>query len=173
MRSGKFAGWRKANGRQFGNHLNLKLESVQPRYADRSTLGKALPQYSGRILQIASRFDSGSTTKGVTSTTSSNVRPAAARTALRLLNASLTCAFRIGLQAAILTTTNLPRNKLQTDGLTPAGFRIRLCSTTRCLGCPALPSRPCLPGYQPPGRFVLSIIPVAGGRFGCAAACAE
>ncbi|STQ10809.1 flagellar protein FlhE [Enterobacter cloacae] len=42
--------------------------------------------------------------------------------------------------------------KIQTDGLTPAGFRIRLCSTTRCLRLPGFAGElPCLPGYQPPG----------------------
>src|SRR5262249_50078578 len=56
----------------------------------------AWPQYSGTIFQIVSNLDAGSTMNTVTSTTSSNVLPAAVRIAFRLSNARRTWVSRSG-----------------------------------------------------------------------------
>ena len=41
--------------------------------------------------------------------------------------------------------------KIQTNGLTPAGFRIRLCSATRCLTLPGFAGELPLPAGMPAG----------------------
>ncbi|HCK7297960.1 TPA: flagellar protein FlhE [Enterobacter cloacae] len=56
--------------------------------------------------------------------------------------------------------------KIQTDGLTPTGFRIRLCSTTRCLTLPGFAGELPLPAGMPAGGpFRFEYYSVAGGRF--------
>lgn len=56
--------------------------------------------------------------------------------------------------------------KIQTDGLTPAGFRIRLCSATRCLTLPGYAGELPLPAGMPAGGpFRFEYYSVAGGRF--------
>ncbi|MGM8430208.1 flagellar protein FlhE [Enterobacter cloacae] len=55
--------------------------------------------------------------------------------------------------------------KIQTDGLTPPGFRIRLCSTTRCLTLPGFAGELPLPAGMPAaGPFRFEYYSVAGGR---------
>ncbi|HFK6080094.1 TPA: flagellar protein FlhE [Enterobacter cloacae] len=55
--------------------------------------------------------------------------------------------------------------KIQTDGLTPPGFRIRLCSTTRCLTLPGFAGELPLPAGMPAaGPFRFEYSSVAGGR---------
>ncbi|TFB27565.1 flagellar protein FlhE [Lelliottia nimipressuralis] len=55
--------------------------------------------------------------------------------------------------------------KIQTDGLTPAGFRIRLCSATRCLRLPGYAGELPLPAGMPAGGpFRFEYYSVAGGR---------
>lgn len=56
--------------------------------------------------------------------------------------------------------------KIQADGLTPAGFRIRLCSATRCLRLPGYAGELPLPAGMPAGGpFRFEYYSVAGGRF--------
>lgn len=55
--------------------------------------------------------------------------------------------------------------KIQTSGLTPAGFRIRLCSATRCLTLPGFAGELPLPAGMPAGGpFRFEYYSVAGGR---------
>lgn len=55
--------------------------------------------------------------------------------------------------------------KIQTNGLTPAGFRIRLCSATRCLTLPGFAGELPLPAGMPAGGpFRFEYYSVAGGR---------
>lgn len=55
--------------------------------------------------------------------------------------------------------------KIKTDGLTPAGFRIRLCSTTRCLTLPGFAGEQPLPAGMPAaGPFRFEYYSVVGGR---------
>lgn len=55
--------------------------------------------------------------------------------------------------------------KIQTNGLTPAGFRIRLCSATRCLTLPGFTGELPLPAGMPAGGpFRFEYYSLAGGR---------
>lgn len=56
--------------------------------------------------------------------------------------------------------------KIQTDGLTPVGFRIRLCSAARCITLPGVAGERSLPGGMPAGGpFRFEYYSIAGGRF--------
>jgi len=56
--------------------------------------------------------------------------------------------------------------KIATDGLTPAGFRIRLCSTAHCITLPSVAGERSLPRGMPAGGpFRFEYYSVAGGRF--------
>lgn len=56
--------------------------------------------------------------------------------------------------------------KIKTHGLTPAGFRIRLCSAARCLTLPGVAGERPLPAGMPAGGpFRFEYYSVAGGRF--------
>lgn len=55
--------------------------------------------------------------------------------------------------------------KIHMDGLTPVGFRIRLCSATRCLTLPGAAGEQPLPaGMSAAGPFRFEYYSVAGGR---------
>ncbi|MGK3631588.1 flagellar protein FlhE [Enterobacter cloacae] len=55
--------------------------------------------------------------------------------------------------------------KIQTDGLIPVGFRIRLCSAARCLTLPGFAGELPLPAGMPAGGpFRFEYYSVAGGR---------
>ncbi|MBS3049080.1 flagellar protein FlhE [Enterobacter mori] len=56
--------------------------------------------------------------------------------------------------------------KIRTDGLTPIGFRIRLCSATQCLILPGYNGELALPAGMPAaGPFRFEYYSTAGGRF--------
>ncbi|OQD48735.1 flagellar protein FlhE [Enterobacter cancerogenus] len=56
--------------------------------------------------------------------------------------------------------------KIQMNGLTPVGFRIRLCSASRCMPLPGVAGERSLPGGMPAGGpFRFEYYSVAGGRF--------
>lgn len=55
--------------------------------------------------------------------------------------------------------------KIKTHGLTPVGFRIRLCSAARCLTLPGVVGEMTLPAGMPAGGpFRFEYYSVAGGR---------
>ena len=55
--------------------------------------------------------------------------------------------------------------KIKTHGLTPVGFRIRLCSAARCLTLPDVVGEMTLPAGMPAGGpFRFEYYSVAGGR---------
>ncbi|WP_148242131.1 flagellar protein FlhE [Enterobacter asburiae] len=55
--------------------------------------------------------------------------------------------------------------KITPHGLTPAGFRIRLCSATRCVALPGYAGELALPAGMPAGGpFRFEYYSIAGGR---------